>query len=293
VRPDLRAYYDPKAGFQFLFPSSWRELKVESNRLSTSNISDTVRLMITTHPDMANKPVEELTATVLQDFGEVQILYEDKVSLGSLGALRTVYGYEADDGSHTGVFISFVMDELAYIVDIDGKTELESAVLNYMETIASSFVSRPSQVGLGPRNWQIVKLNDLILSVPTNYRLASLKNDWHRLDSADGSGFIALRAETGSDSMQDRLDHWQSVAANEVEEFSFSKSYEVRIGNQAWQRIDFSYDHEEVGLIYGNIMVADIDDHLLSAWTEAEVDNYAEIDGDILSIILASVKTRD
>jgi hypothetical protein len=229
----------------------------------------------------------------LQDFGEVQILYEDKVSLGSLGALRTVYGYEADDGSHTGVFISFVMDELAYIVDIDGKTELESTVLNYMETIASSFVSRPSQVGLGPRNWQIVKLNDLILSVPTNYRLASLKNDWHRLDSADGSGFIALRAETGSDSLQDRLDHWQSVAANEVEEFSFSKSYEVRIGNQAWQRIDFSYDHEEVGLIYGNIMVADIDDHLLSAWTEAEVDNYAEIDGDILSIILASVKTRD
>jgi hypothetical protein len=138
-----------------------------------------------------------------------------------------------------------------------------------------------------------VKLNDLILSVPTNYRLASLENDWHRLDSADGSGFIALRAETGSDSLQDRLDHWQSVAANEVEEFSFSKSYEVRIGNQAWQRIDFSYDHEEVGLIYGNIMVADIDDHLLSAWTEAEVDNYAEIDGDILSIILASVKTRD
>jgi hypothetical protein len=78
-----------------------------------------------------------------------------------------------------------------------------------------------------------------------------------------------------------------------VEEFAFSESYEVRIGSHAWRRFDFSYNQEEAGLIHGSLMVGQIEDRLLSLWTEAEVDSYAGLERDVLSIIAASAKKSD
>jgi hypothetical protein len=294
VRPDMRAFYSPKDGYQFLFPTSWREPEIEPNRLVTGNVTGTITLVITTHPEMKDRPAEELRNKAIENFGEIQILYEDKVSVGSSGALRTVYAYDADDGAHTGVFLSFVIEELAYVIDIDGKAELETSVLEHLDSIANSFVSRPRQAGNILGNWQILRLSDFVLSVPANYHLVSLDNGWHRFDSSENFEFIALRIDRVSESpLVQKMEKWQSLASRGVTEFEYSKIYELNIDNQLWRRIDFSYEQDDYGLTSGNIMATEFDNYILSLWTEAEADKYLDFERDILSIVINSLEKKE
>lgn len=177
LRPGLHAYYDPEKHFQFLYPDYLMEITDEENRLTTQNVSGTLKLSITNYPESYQKPVADLKSEVLRTYGDVQILYEDTAPVGSSGALWTAYGYEAADGSHTGVFLVFYQDEQAYVVDVDSRSAEEARMLETVRLLSESWVTRPGAIGQLAGKWQPAFVNGFELWVPSDYQFAKLTNE--------------------------------------------------------------------------------------------------------------------
>lgn len=289
LRSGYRAYYDPLVGYQFLYPTFMSELEFEENRLIGRNISDTMKLTITAHPDFDQKSASDLKSEVLRSYGDVQILYEDTAPIGSTGALWTAYGYDSEDGSHTGVLLIFNHGEKTYVVDIDGRSADESTILEMVRMLSESWVTRPGANDQADGNWRLTNVDGIELMVPADFQYAKLTNDWHRFSLDDGTTFIAIRSESASGGrILDRTRHWLGIAGNEVSEFAYSDFYTVELPPYDWIRLDFSYEDHEALEMSGSIMATRIRDQIIFLWFEAPADQIGELEQQI-SIITITI----
>ncbi len=291
LRSGLKAYYDPVKRFQFLYPEYLMEITEEGERLASQNISGTVKLTITSYPESYQKPVDDLKSNVLRTFGDVQILYEDTAPMGSTGALSTAYGYEAADGSHTGVFLVFYQDELAYVVDVDGRSDDEPRMLETVKILSDSWVHRPGVSGQFSGDWQPASVHDFELWVPSDYQFVKLTNEWHRFSGDDGLTFIALRSEPAAGGrILDRMRHWLEIAVRDVDDFAYSDFYTLDLADNSWIRLDFIYKLMDGTEMAGSIMAARFDEDLLFAWAEAPAEIYETFEREQYLLSLANVR---
>ena len=291
LRSGFHAYYDPVKHFQFLYPEYLMEIMQEGERLTSQNISGTLKLTITNYPDSYQKPVADLKSDVLRTFGDVQILYEDTAPVGSTGALWTAYGYEAADGSHSGVFLVFYQDELAYAVDVDGRSEDEARMLETVNILSESWVIRPGASGQFAGDWQPASVHDFELWVPSDYQFAKLTNEWHRFSGADGLTFIALRSEPAAGGrILDRMRYWLEISARDVDDFSYSDFYTLDLADNSWIRLDFIYKLSDGTEMAGSIMATRFDEELLYAWAEAPADTHDTFEKEQYLLSLTNVR---
>jgi len=291
LRSGFRALFDPDAGYQFLYPTSWIEPVVSSNQVVSGNISDTLRLTITTLAEDSNKPISDLKAQVLAAFGEVEILYEDTAPIGEAGSLWTAYGYESTDGPRSGVFLVFVQNGLSFILDVDGSAAQESDVLEAIGWLSDSWVTRPVPTAQNPGNWSSIEIGGFVFDSPSAYRYSELTNGWHRFRSDDEKTFIALRLEDAEEGkILDRIRHWLDVSAQNVTDFAFSEIFTIDVAGTSWLRQEFSYLDETDVEIYGSLMAARIDDKLVYIWAEAANESFDSFDNEILLISLAGFR---
>ncbi len=286
-----RAYFDPTGGFQFLYPADWSRPSSIGGRLTSANISDTVRLTISTHPKLAQRPVEELKAEVLRSFGNVQVLYEDTVQIGSSGALWTAYGYDDPESPRTGIFLTMIQDGQAYVIDVDGRMDEEATVLEVIGMLQKTWVSRLVSLGQQPGQWERVNLEGADIAVPTTYQYAELNNGWHRFDGGDGGTFLAFKLEPAAGGrILDRIRHWLEVAGRDVTDFAFSEFYVLELGGRSWLRLDFSYQKDEGIDMKGSLMATRLDQELFFSWAEAPADQFEDLDQDTLLLSLADLR---
>lgn len=291
LRPGLHAYYDPEKNFQFLYPEYLMEITEEGETLTTQNISGTVKLTITNYPESYQKPVAELKSDVLRTFGDVQILYEDTAPVGSTGALWTAYGYDAADGSHTGVFLVLYQGEMAYVVDVESRSDEEERMLETVKILSESWVTRPGVFGQFSGDWQPASVNDLELWVPSDYQYAKLTNEWHRFSGADGLTFVALRSEPAAGGrILDRMRHWLEISARDVDDFAYSDFYTLDLADNSWIRLDFIYKLNDGTEMAGSIMATRFDEELLYAWAEAPAEIYDTFEQEQYLLLLTNVR---
>jgi hypothetical protein len=247
-------------------------------------------MSITHYPESYQKPVDELKSDVLRTFGNVQILYEDTAPVGSTGALWTAYGYEAADGSHTGVFLVFYQDELAYVVDVDSQSDEENRMLETVKILSESWVSRPGVDGYSAGNWQPAMVHDFKVWVPTDYQHTKLTNEWHKFSKEDGQTFFSLRSEPAEGGrILDKMRYWLDIAAKDVDGFAYSDFYTLEIANNSLVRLDFTYQLSDGTEMVGSIMASRVGEELLFAWAEAPGEFYDSFEREeyFLSLISA------
>lgn len=292
LRTERRSYFDPVGGFQFLYPMSWIETDFGPNLTVIRDKAGLTEIRITRHPRDVGKTIEYLRDEALKIFGSVSILYEDRINLGSEGALRTVYTYQSTDGYHTGIFFTFARGGTGYVLDIDAVSQDDQQILGLTGDIIDSWVERPIGLNSDPGPWQRLDYQNVRLIIPSDYRRLSLDNGWERLDSSSHQGFIAFRSMEATDSVNDQLLNWLDIASKEVSEFNYSERYEMQVNVVPWLRYDFSYVDPESNLKYGSLMSTAFENDGLVFWTEALSSEFSDFEQQILSIILASVQEK-
>ena len=291
LRDGYRAYFDPRMGYQFLYPSDWIGIEIEENLLATRNISGTLQMTVNVRSDMDQGSISDLKSEVLSTFGNVKILYEDTAQIGATGALWTAYGYGAANGPHTGVFLVFSQDGWVFVVDIDGISERELEVLDIAGSLSESWVSRPVAIGQEPGSWTPAELNGFRIMVPSELNYALLNNGWHRFTSEDGSILFAMRSEPAADGpILDRVRHWLDVAAKDVTDFAFSDIYAFDLDGKSWLRIDFAYQRDDGIEMAGSLMAIRIEEAIVFSWAESPVAGFDALEQERILLSLASLR---
>jgi len=285
VSADYRTFVDPRRGFQFPYPATWRHSADYAGSHTFRAPSGQTQLRITTHPEMADHQPADLQRTVLEAYGDVAVLYEDQIQIGITGGLRTIYGYESAEGPRMGVLLTFAQDGRAFVLDLDGPAADEAYLLELTGMIAESWTLRSVDLDQGER-WTEMTLNELPVIVPADYRYRKMNNGWHHFTGANGQIFFALRGEsTAGQGLFDRLTYWQEVAAEEVEEFAASSAYVVEIGGLSWARLDFEYASSPDEKTNGAILLTKIGERFLLYWYEAPANDYQQLEDELFLVV--------
>ena len=226
----------------------------------------------------------------LQHFGSVSILYQDRRSVHGQIAHRTIYGYDADQESHTGIFATLVNDGTGYVIDLDGQNISERDLQKLANNLLDSWQYRPPTSGDERGNWLKVKSDNLSFFSPSSYIHERLDNGWDRITSSDGRSFLAMRLESKqTEALEDRLVHWQQVAGQQAPEFAASEIQEVSFFDQDVKRVDFEYLGKNNVTTYGFVLAQDSDFGTLIVWAEAPEQDFDNFVADLLMPVVASL----
>ncbi len=273
--PDREVYLDTDYGFQFLYPAGWSAPQAVDTRVITGD--DSTSLTVTTHPDLAGKTPSDLKNQALAQFGNVPILFEDQISIGDAGALWTAYGYTGNDGSHTGILLTFIKDDIGYTIDLDGLETAEAQTISQMNALAESWLFRPDITALRALEWTTVAFDGLLMPVKANYYQEELDNGWRRFTVGDGMSFMAVRTEAlAATDMAGQIDRWIEVASREVADFAVSDHYPFSLNGREWTRADFAYEGEGELRIQGAFLVAEVNGGTVIYWIEIPETRYEE-----------------
>ncbi|GMQ77895.1 MAG: hypothetical protein BMS9Abin02_0386 [Anaerolineae bacterium] len=289
--PDLAVWVFPEEGIQFKLPDGWAEPEVEGRRIWASDPLGQIEMSLTIHPDIGLNGPEELRSLALQYFGPVSVLYQDQTAAGGWGALRSVYAYDAEDGSHTGVFLTLVRDGVGYVLDLDSAGVDESDLQSLADTIMGGWRFRSSNVTGAHGKWIKVNSSDLLYYRPVDYIQENLENGWNRAVSRDGMSFLALRSDsTGQESLLSQMDRWLQVAAYKATDFKSSELYNYEIGGLNWHRLDFEYQGAEGQNAAGFLMGSSDDGGGLFVWAEAPNEAYEAVFNDVFRLMISSIE---
>jgi hypothetical protein len=288
--PDLRAYLQPEFGYQFLYPLDWREIIVSGQGVLIGGNSETIKLQIVNDSNLDQVSTSMIKEEVLSSFGEIQVLYEDQVQIGSSGGLRTAYGYESPAGPHTGIFLSFGHDGREYMVDVDGPSAEEATVLEVMGTLIDSWIWRPILDNIQVTEWKSFDIDGYKVNIPTDLRHNLLRNGWHRFSDGSEDSFFAIRIEAQkSGDIDSQTAHWLEVAGRDLGSFISSDIYEHQFSGKGWQRVDFQYNDDELGEIWGAILATESGGDHLIAWFEAPEADYIQMEEKFVMLSLADL----
>lgn len=280
--PDYQVYINTVYGFQFLYPTAWQRPQLQDGRLVTGDNATTQT--ITIHPDMNGRAPADLKNLALSQFGNVTILFEDQVSIdNNTGALWTVYGYNAANGSHTGILLAFIRDGIGYTVDMDSLETAEAQTIALMNTFIDNWLFRPDITNPSANEWAPILFDGLAMPVKTTYYQQELTNGWRRLSIGDANSFLAFRVEPlGRSRLSSVVDQWRDVAARGVDEFAISDDYEFVLNGREWVRTDFAYEGQGSLQIQGFVMVTEIDDRAVVFWAEMPITRFEEQSAEFL-----------
>lgn len=286
-RDGYQAYLDPYLGFKFLYPQTWYEPRYQNALLyTTSQITDT-QLQITIYPNLAEGiTAETLKQQTLQQFGAVDILFEDERNVAGRQALSVAYGYTNADGvPHSGLFLTFIDNKRnGFVVDLDGRATDEAATVDAFVTLADTWEFAEAGIGLQPGQWATVDLDAFSVAQPANFTYQKAE-DWERFNAGQYT-FVALRSQPAS------LDTAVVVAAlardagADVENFNSGEPFLFPLGGTIWTRVDFSYDVAGLGTIWGFVMAREENGQEIVAWAEAPSATYNSLEtGDFYTMI--------
>ena len=288
--PDRRIAVHPSGGFQISIPSDWSEPVIMESWMKSQNSLDTIELAITIHPEIGNNGSEALSGMALQQFGAVSILYQDLRSVGERIAHRTVYAYETDLESHTGIFATLVNNGTGYVVDLDGQNSSETELLGMADSLLDSWQFRVPTRSNEKGNWLKVETNNLSFYSPSTYLYEQLDSGWDRITSSDGRAFVALRLEGKQPSaVEDRLRHWQRVAEQRAPEFAASEIQEVAFLDLEGMRFDFEYLGKDNVTTYGFVLALESELGYLFVWGEAPEQDFDNLIVDLFMPVIASL----
>jgi hypothetical protein len=275
--PNYDLFLDTESGYQFLYPAGWPAPVLQDGRWLTAAPDGSLTLAVATHPQMAGRSAADLKNQALSRFGGVTVLYEDEVPVGDGGGLWTAYGYEASDGSHTGVLLAFNRDGIGHSVDVDGLASAEALTLELMKVLAESWVFRPDVTRQQDNVWTWTSFEQVMMPVWTDYYQEELANGWRRFSVRDGISFMAIRLEPGGQSdLSSLVTQWRNTAGNGVADFAGSQVYPFPLNDREWTRTDFSYLGEGSLEIRGFVMAAEVNGRILVAWAEFPVTRFEE-----------------
>jgi hypothetical protein len=245
-------------------------------------------------PDIGDRGADQLKREAIESYGSIQILFEDLISVGGSGGLWTAYGYDSVDGPHTGVFVVMVHEGTGYIIDVDGRTENETELLETIGVLTDSWQFRPAgrQKRLG--NWVQESLEEFEVAVPADYGYTGLENGWHRFSAEEAATFVAVRTESGDGGpLGQRHKQWLDVAGASAADFVGNEPYEIEYAGQRWLRSDFSYGDPLGDVVMGSIVGKTVEGRLIFTWSEAPATVFEALDQEVFSMVAADVRPGD
>lgn len=291
---DYQAYLDPYLGFRFLYPQSWHEPRYQDTLLySASQITDT-QLLITIYPNLADGVTPEtLKQQTLQQFGAVDILFEEVRVVDGRQALSTAYGYTNTEGiAHSGVFLTFIdANRNGYVVDVDGRTTDETNTVQTAVTIADTWESGTVGIGLQPGQWGTVDLESFSVAQPANFTYQQA-NGWERFNAGQYT-FVALRTQPASRDTTAVVTALVRDAGAGVDNFRASEPTLFPLAGYVWHRVDFSYDVAGLGTVWGFIMARVEGEQEVVAWAEAPSASYNELATNTFLTMIADMTLKE
>ena len=222
----------------------------------------------------------------LRIFGAVDILYEEQRSLGGIAAEYTAYGYSGEDGPHTGVFMTFIYDDVGYLVDIDGPANSEAGTLALADLLLGSWTFKPAGFGLFPGAWARLDQGDFAVAYPNDFNYTLQPDGWNLFDAGNNT-FLALRTDEDSgEGPLAILNHWLD-STDDIDGFQAGEVYRFALAGLIWARVDISWTAAENREIRGFIMVAVVDGREIVAWGEAPALVYQEIERSTFLVMIA------
>lgn len=266
----FRAFVDVARDVQFLYPADWLPPVSQEDVTFTSNISGTAQLQIRYYPGWTSD-LDALQAEVMTTFGEVSILQQEDAHVGSgtpVDAVRTAYGYEsADQGSRTGMFLTFLKDGTGYVVDLDAPRAQETATLAAIDTIAATWQFLPDRLGFGPESWAVLNVSEFRMTYPAAYSYQEF-NNWHRF-TADAQSFVAVRIQPSARTPAEAMSGLLQTAAEGVSGFSADEPQRLFYAGYVWERNDFHYTDANGAIVAGLLLSRADGDSEIAVWAEA------------------------
>ncbi len=147
--PGHLAYLDPYNGFQFLYPDNWYTPSYGDGRLFTYDIANGTTVLNMTYFVGADS-AGALKQDALALFGNPEVVFEAETVVADEPATATVYTYEADNGTHRGMLLTFVHQDVGYVVDVDGLAADQDFNVQAVTDMVNSWVFQPISFGPPP-----------------------------------------------------------------------------------------------------------------------------------------------
>ena len=287
------AYLDPYLGYQFNYPADWYRPRYEQGLLYTTDLSATTQLVVTAYPNIdASVTAESLKAETLAQFGDVSLLYEAPLAIGSVNALQTAYGYtDGNDVAHSGIFYTFVHPSgTGYVVDVDGLADNEQVMVDTAVSLTNSWQFIDAGIGPQPGRWPTLDLDGFSVAQPANF-IYQKAGDWERFSSG-GEAFAALRVMPETLPATDVLDALIRDAGAGIDDFHTTQErVTFPLDDKVWTRTNFEYTNQSGNRISGFIMVRVQNGQEVVAWAEA-LANDAEIETAVFLPMIADLALK-
>lgn len=271
----LQTYLDPEVGFQFQYPSDWSRMEDDQQSRIASNPARTIELTVTVRPNALGLANDGLRSQVLAAYGPIEVLYESEVPVAGALSSWTAYGYQASDGPHTGVLVTFVRDGRGYVVDVDGSAAEEEAILDAAGLVIDSWRFRATGPDGSSQVWKLAHGDGLALAIPTGYSQAADQAGWTAFRSITSGGVLAVRTVPASASGSgSSVSDWLPGLHPGAAEFAASETYPYSLGRRPWTRLDFAYRSTGGAPTWGLLMTTEENGQALLFWAEAPAAAY-------------------
>lgn len=275
----LQTYLDPEVGFQFHYPPDWSRMEDDEQSRIASNPAGTIELTVTVRPNALGMANEGLKSQVLAAYGPVEVLYESEVPVAGAYSSWTAYGYQASDGPHSGVLVTFVREGSGYVVDVDGPAAEEETILDAAGQVIDSWRFRAPGSDSTSQVWKLARGDGLTMAIPTGYSQATDQAGWTAFRSITSGGVIAVHAvSTSASGSESSLSDWLADLHPGAAEFAASETYPFSLGKRTWTRLDFVYRSTGGAPIWGHLMKTDETSRPLLFWAEAPAAAYQELE---------------
>lgn len=284
------AYLDPYLGFQFLYPNDWYRPIYDDRLLYTSQREGSQQFQLTLYPNLDTAvDLPTLKNQVLSQFGPVDILFEEEVTVAGLPALRIAYGYQKSDGeARTGIFFTFVDEGTGYVVDVDAPQAEEAETIETVSQMIASWQNAPDAFVSQPGRWSTLAFDNFTVAQPSDF-VYSQFNEWQRFSSGQHI-FVALKVSPADSSEAALLANLVTDASIGVDNFVAETPYRFGLGGNVWQRVDFAYTAVDDTNLWGYIMLRIEDGQAIVAWAEAPTAVYNELETAVFLTIIADLE---
>lgn len=266
----FRAFVDAGHNTQFLYPADWLPPTTQENITYTSNISNTAQLQVRYYPGWT-EDLASLQNEVLSTFGEVSVLLQEQIQVGSetpVDGVRTAYGYDSpDQGPRTGMFLTFLKDGTGYVVDTDAPRAQEAMTLAAVDAIAATWQFLPERLGFGPEGTSVLDVSDYRIRYPVGFAYQEF-NNWHRFAS-DPHTFVAARIQPAARTPAEAMASLLKTASEGVAGFSADEPQRLLYGGHVWERNNFHYTNANGNLVAGLLLSRQEGGTEIAVWAEA------------------------
>ena len=293
--PSYQLHVDPGFGFHFLYPTGWSRptldgalCQTEALTLCTYSPDQRSSLHVVFYPEIGPRNATMLRDEALAAFNGVDVLYQVEQTMAEQETQYTVYGYTAPDGEHVGVLLTFVREEVGYVLDLDGPAETQVQTLDFADKLLRSWRFQPLLTGSFAGQWTELVTDQFTVSYPVAFSYAEQANGWHQWSASLGT-FMAVRLDAAADRSADTILRTWLSATSDKTGFQAVAPYAQQLGSHTWQRSDFTWTAEDGSQVSGFIMVTLIGDQALVAWAEAPTVYYSHAERTTFRLILADL----